>query len=197
MRKTANQILHSGSLPNGRLATHVNRPVSRPSTAHKCCNSATVAANARHAALARPTIAINAAVLLAISVLAPAHAQTSLYTLNGGTASESNQTFAATLTDQSAVYVLNSGHLTLTNRIMTKTGDTSNLNNSSQYGLSAGVLAKSAGVVLIYGGSMTTNVLGANGLFATGSGSSISMSGVRPAGPPFTQRSTGASCLIR
>jgi hypothetical protein len=106
----------------------------------------------------------------------PARAQTGVYTLNGGTATQTGQTYAATLTDQSAVYVLNSGNLTLNNCTMTKTGDASNVNNSSQYGINAGVLANSAGIITISGGSVTTNATGANGLFASGSGSAISMS---------------------
>lgn len=115
------------------------------------------------------------ALLLAAAVV-PIQAQTGVYTLNGGTASLTGQTYAATLTDQSAIYVLSSGHLTLTNCTMTKTGDSSNVNTSSQYGTNAGVLAKSAGTVTIVGGSVTTNASGANGLFATGSGSSVTMS---------------------
>lgn len=104
------------------------------------------------------------------------HAQTGVYTLNGGTDSQTDQTFAATLTDESAVYVLNSGQLTLTNCTMTKTGDASDINNSSQYGINAGILATSASQVTISGGSVITNASGANGIFATGSGSAITMS---------------------
>ena len=114
--------------------------------------------------------------LLMFNLYMSVYAQTCVYTLNGGTASQTNQTYNATLTDQSAVYVLNSGQLTLTNCTMTKSGDASNVNNSSQYGINAGVLAASSGQVTISGGSMTTNASGANGIFATGSGSSISMS---------------------
>jgi hypothetical protein len=114
---------------------------------------------------------------LAIVIMAlPALAQTGVYTLNGGTATQTGQTYAATLTDQSAVYVLNSGNLTLNSCTATKTGDASNSNNSSQYGINAGILANSAGVIIISGGSVTTNALGANGIFASGSGSSITMS---------------------
>jgi len=115
-------------------------------------------------------------VLLALIAIIPVQAQTGVYTLNGGTATQTGQTYAATLTDQSAVYVLNSGNLTLNSCTMTKTGDASNANNSSQYGINAGILANSAGVIIISGGSVTTNALGANGIFASGSGSSISMS---------------------
>ncbi|MDD4604571.1 MAG: T9SS type A sorting domain-containing protein [Bacteroidales bacterium] len=115
-------------------------------------------------------------VLLLFYLHLPAYAQTGVYTLNGDTSNQTNQTFAATLADQSAVYVLNSGKLTMTNCIMTKSGDASNVNNSSQYGTNAGILAMSSGQVTISGGSVTTNASGANGIFATGSGSSITMS---------------------
>jgi hypothetical protein len=101
--------------------------------------------------------------------------QTGVYTVGGGSASQTGQTYAATLADQSAIYVLASGHLILSGCTMTKSGDTSNVNNSSQYGINAGVLAASSGVVAISGGSVTTNASGGNGLFATGSGSAISM----------------------
>ncbi len=104
------------------------------------------------------------------------NAQTGLYTVNGGSESQSGQTYSATLTDQSSVYVLNSGQLVLTNCIIEKTGNSSNIDTSSQYGLNAGILAKSGGAVTIEGGSLTTNASGANGLFATGSGSIITMS---------------------
>ena len=79
-------------------------------------------------------IAVRLMCLLMVAIVAVplARAQTGVYTLNGGTASQTNQTYAATLTDQSSVYVLNSGHLTLTTCTMTKTGDSSNNNNSSR-----------------------------------------------------------------
>ncbi|HTW92909.1 MAG TPA: T9SS type A sorting domain-containing protein [bacterium] len=115
--------------------------------------------------------------LLVLGCHSPAAAQYSgVYELNGGTARESSQTYAATAVDQSSVYVLNSGNLTLVSCTMTKTGDASSTDSASQYGLNAGVLANSAGKVTILGGSVTTNALGGNGLFASGSGSSISMS---------------------
>jgi hypothetical protein len=102
-------------------------------------------------------------------------AQTGAYTLTGGSASLAEQAFAATATDQSAIYVTSGGSLTLTHPTVTKSGASSNTNTSSQYGLNAGVLANSAGKVTITGGSITTNASGANGLFASGSGSVISM----------------------
>lgn len=125
--------------------------------------------------ISRPMNAV-AMLLLGVLAISPARAQTGVYTLDGGIASETDQTYAATGVDQSAVYVLNAGHLTLTNCTMTKTGDASNVSNSSQYGINAGVLAESAATVKITGGSVTTNASGGNGLFATGFGSSVEIS---------------------
>ncbi|HNQ78902.1 MAG TPA: PKD domain-containing protein [Acidobacteriota bacterium] len=102
-------------------------------------------------------------------------AQTGVYTLNGGAAAQNGQNYTAALPDQSCVYVLNSGNLTLSDCAMNKTGDSTDLEASSQYGINAGVLASSSGKIDITGGSVTTNAGGANGLFATGSGSSITM----------------------
>jgi len=115
------------------------------------------------------------AVMLAHSVIQSA-AQTGAYTLNGGSATQTGQTYSASSTDESGVYVLNSGNLTLTNCSITTSGNSSNTGNSSQYGLNAGILAASSSKVTISGGSVTTSGSGANGIFATGPGTSISMS---------------------
>lgn len=126
--------------------------------------------------LAHKRPAVPMALIFTLFLIECSQAQTGIYTLDGGTATENDETYAATLTDQSAVYVLNSGNLTLNNCTMTKTGDASDVNQSSQYGINAGVLATFASKVIISGGSVTTDASGANGLFATGSGSSITMS---------------------
>ncbi len=115
--------------------------------------------------------------LILIGTFSTTQCQTGVYSLNGGSSSQSNQTYAATITNQSAVYVLNSGVLTLANCTLTKTGDASNVDNSSQYGVNAGLLVTSAGNVSITGSSITTNASGANGMFATGTNSTIVMTG--------------------
>jgi uncharacterized protein (TIGR03437 family) len=112
----------------------------------------------------------------AAALAAAAFGQTGVFTLNGGTDSQSGKTYAATATDQSAIYVSNGGKLTLTAPVITKTGNTSDTTKSSQYGLNAGMLVVSAGTVTISGGTINTAASGANGLFASGSGSAISMS---------------------
>jgi uncharacterized protein (TIGR03437 family) len=116
-------------------------------------------------------------VFVAPLLAAAAFGQTGLYTLNGGTDSQSGRTYAPTSADQSAIYVINGGKLTLTDPVVTKTGNTSDTTKSSQYGLNAGILAASAGGVTISNGAISTASSGSNGLFATGSGSTVTMSG--------------------
>lgn len=117
--------------------------------------------------------------LMLLGVGLPAHAWiTAVYTLNGGTASLTNQTYNATNSNQSAVWALNSGNLTLVNPTITTSGNTTNSDDSSFYGLNAGVLATTNSAITIRGGSITTTGTGANGVFANGSASSISLTGV-------------------
>jgi hypothetical protein len=108
--------------------------------------------------------------------IGPGSDQSTNYTQSGGTVTKTNETYVASATDASGVLVTNAGVFTLSNSRITTTGNSSNVNNSSQYGTNAGVLANSGGKVTIAVGAVSTSGSGANGLFATGSGSSISMS---------------------
>jgi hypothetical protein len=103
---------------------------------------------------------------------------TGAYTLNGGTATESDQTYTATKEDQSGVYVTGSGSLTLNNVTVKTSGKTSSDGNSSFFGLNAGVLAASASTITMDGGSISTTGTSANGAFATGDGTTVSLSDV-------------------
>lgn len=105
-----------------------------------------------------------------------ADADQAAYYQSGETNTETNQTYDASTTDMSGVYVTNSGVFTLTGSTITTTGETSDVVKSSKYGLNAGVLADSASTITISNSSVTTAGTGANGLFSTGSGSSIEMS---------------------
>jgi len=96
------------------------------------------------------------------------------YKLDGGTATQSNQTYNATATDTSGVWVANSGVLTLNNPTITTSGNTSSQDSSSFYGLNAGLLVNS-GSAAVSGGSITTSGAGANGAFATGSAAALTM----------------------
>jgi hypothetical protein len=103
---------------------------------------------------------------------------TGAYTLDGGSATETGQTYTASNADQSGVYVTNGGVLTLNNVTVTTSGNTSSDENSSFYGLNAGVLSAGGSQVTINGGTISTTGTGANGAFATGSGSSVTLTDV-------------------
>ena len=109
----------------------------------------------------------------------PTYAASGAYTLAAGTATRSNQAFVAAGTDESAVLVKNGATLTLVNPMITTTGNSKSMDESSFYGLNAGVLAQSAGRVRISGGSVTTSGSGANGVFAYGAGASVTISNAR------------------
>ena len=98
------------------------------------------------------------------------------YSQSGGTATLSDKTYSTSTANQSAVTVSNSGVLTLTNSTIKTTGNTSSQDSSSFYGLNAAVLSKSAGTIYLTGCSITTTGEGANGVFSTGTGSSIVLS---------------------
>jgi|GEM_PF-5022857 len=126
----------------------------------------------------RLTLSGRAVWLVMIAIASPVLAVTyyATYKLNGGTATQSDETYSATATDTSAVWVTNSGKLTLNNCTVTTSGKSSSVDSSSQYGLNAGVLADSKGTLTMSGCSVTTSGSGANGLFATGAGAAVSLS---------------------
>lgn len=103
---------------------------------------------------------------------------TGAYTLDGGTATETDKTYTASNTDESGVYVINGGTLTLINPTVTTTGNTSSSDLSSFYGLNAGILAASGSAINVTGGTIDTTGTGANGAFATGAGSVVTLSNV-------------------
>lgn len=114
----------------------------------------------------------------------PTYTPVARYTLKGGTAARTNSTIVADGTDESGVLVTASGRLTLRDPQITTSGDSRSGEESSFYGLNAGVLANDRGDVRIAGGSVTTSGTGANGIYAYGSGASVSMEGgsIRAAG---------------
>lgn len=103
---------------------------------------------------------------------------TGAYTLDGSTATESNQTYTASNEDQSGVYVTNGGNLTLNNVTVNTSGNTSSDENSSFYGLNAGILGSLGSTITVNGGTITTTGTGANGAFATGEGTTVNLSNV-------------------
>jgi hypothetical protein len=99
--------------------------------------------------------------------------KTGAYEQDGGTVTESAKTYAATETDESAVYVYGSGIYTLDDGTLSKTGETSSDADSNFYGNNAIVLAEGESTITLTGCSLTADSEGSNGAFAYGEGSSV------------------------
>jgi len=89
--------------------------------------------------------------------------------LSGGSAVKSGAAITAGATNESGVLVKNSGSLTLRNVAVSTTGKSPSSDDSSFYGLDAGVLAFSKGTITETGGSVTTTGDGANGVLGSNS----------------------------
>lgn len=96
----------------------------------------------------------------------------------GGSVSKTGETITASMQDESGVLASGSADVSLANVAVTTTGNSSSTDNSSFYGLNAGVLATDGSKIAMTGGSITTSGTGANGAFATGSTSSLALDGV-------------------
>ena len=100
------------------------------------------------------------------------------YLQSGGTVAETEQSYCWTATDESAVKVTDSGTFILSDSTITGAGNTSSPDDSSFYGLNAGVLATSSSTIDLSNCTVSTTGTGANGVFATGTGSSVTLSDV-------------------
>ncbi len=101
----------------------------------------------------------------------PTGVYTAAYTLSGGTATQSGQTYAATDNYEFGVYVSNGGVLTLSNPVITTTGQIGN-------GVEASLNTSTTGATItINNGSISTSGLGGNGIFAAAGGTSVTMNG--------------------
>lgn len=94
-------------------------------------------------------------------------------TVDGKTATETDRAITSTAADVSGVYVTGGGNLTLVNSTITKSGDSSSDDSSNFAGLNAGALATAGSTLTISGGTLETNASGANGVFSTGTGTTV------------------------
>jgi len=69
--------------------------------------------------------------------------------------------------------------VSLSNVTITKTGNSSNTNNSDFYGMNAGILVRDKSDLTLTGGSITTDAAGGNGLFVYNTGSTATVSGTK------------------
>ncbi len=106
---------------------------------------------------------------------ASTYADTGGYTLRSGSAKLSGRSITASSSDESGVLV-DGGSLQLTDVSVRTSGSSKSSDDSSFFGLDAGILAEASARLDITGASVTTSGAGANGVFAYGSGSAITIS---------------------
>ena len=83
-------------------------------------------------------------------------------------AAETGKTYASESSDVSALIIDTSEEVTLTDPMVTKTGDSDGGDNCNFYGQNAAVLVKGGSVTTITGGTITSDADGANGVFSYG-----------------------------
>ena len=82
--------------------------------------------------------------------------------------SQSDQTYASTSSDESALLISTSDDVSITDPTVTKSGDSDGGDNCNFYGLNAAVLVKDGTTTTITGGTVTSDADGANGVFCYG-----------------------------
>ncbi len=113
--------------------------------------------------------------LLSLTALAFTGYTQTYYYQSGGTVSKSGQAYSSSIQDTSGVMVTNLGIFTLGHSTVKTSGNSSSTDNSSKYGLNAGVLAKLGSWIRFTSDTVNTSGTGANGLFATDAASKIEM----------------------
>ena len=98
----------------------------------------------------------------------------SSYTATSINTNLSGQTITNSNSDESAVYITQSG-ITITNSAISKSGDISDTENGEFYGENAAILVQGGGLTMT-GGTITTTGKGANALVAT-NGGTVTISG--------------------
>lgn len=91
----------------------------------------------------------------------------------------SNKTLSSTSSDESAIVVNDGGSLNASALTISKSGDSSNTENSEFYGLNAAVLVQKGSEATIKDTTIKTNASGANAVFATGENAVINVSNTK------------------
>ena len=87
-----------------------------------------------------------------------------------------SDSYSSTASDESAILVQNGGNATVTGAKITKSGDSSNTENSEFNGVNAGVLVQKSSTATIKDADISTSAKGANAVFSTGEDSKIYIS---------------------
>ena len=91
----------------------------------------------------------------------------------------SNKTLSTTSSDESAIVVNDGGSLNATGLTISKSGESSNTENSEFYGLNAAVLVQKGSEATIKDTTIETNATGANAVFSTGENAIINVSNTK------------------
>lgn len=91
----------------------------------------------------------------------------------------SNKTLSATSSDESAIVVNDGGSLNATGLTISKSGDSSNTENSEFYGLNAAVLFQKGSEATIKDTTIKTSATGANAIFSTGENATLNVSNTK------------------
>ena len=91
----------------------------------------------------------------------------------------SNKTLSATSSDESAIVVNDGGSLNAKGLTISKSGDSSNTENSEFYGLNAAVLVQKGSEATIKNTTIKTSATGANAIFSTGENATINVSNTK------------------
>lgn len=91
----------------------------------------------------------------------------------------SNKTLSATSSDESAIVVNNGGSLNATGLTISKSGDSSNTENSEFYGLNAAVLVQKESEATIKNTTIKTSATGANAIFSTGENATLNVNNTK------------------
>jgi hypothetical protein len=82
--------------------------------------------------------------------------------------SQSGQTYTSSTSDESALLISTSDDVSITDPTVTKSGDSDGGDSCNFYGLNAAVLVKDGANVTITGGTISSDAMGANGIFCYG-----------------------------
>lgn len=83
-------------------------------------------------------------------------------------ASETGKTYQSDKADESALLISTKEKVTLSHPTISKTGSSNGGDNCSFYGVNAALLVKGGSTTIIKGGTITSNGMGANGVFSYG-----------------------------
>ena len=97
-------------------------------------------------------------------------------TIDGSNETLSSTSYESTNSDESAILVKNGGNATISDTTVTKSGDSSNTENSEFYGVNSGILVTAGSTATIKNADITTNSKGSNAVFSTGTDSKIYIS---------------------